>query len=251
MELSKDELGLLLERACLLGDAARIGELARAGAPMGFLFNDPPGVRAVEERLMAPAIDAPAGRFINVEYAERLSPAALRALLEAGVSAQGVASEGQAPIQALTARLSWPQTRDPAMVEATIGRFEALADAGGSVERSEGAGQGPLIRAAIIDRLPGAPLTRCLLRLGADPNAPGWDGERALHAACKAGNAVSAAALIAGGADERIRDDKGRSAKDLALGKDGPLKSAFIAALEERDLKAQLPVAKEARSPRI
>lgn len=247
MELSKDELGLLLERACLRGDESRARELLAAGAPLAWLRSEAPERRERERLAGVQASECAEGETLSASYLMELSPRVLSALLEAGLSPRGKMGNGMSPVGWLVWQRGEARGGE---LGALLERLEALGAAGADLEAPEPGKRSPLMDAAAIDS-EGAPITRLLLRLGADPNARGPGGETALRAACASSNIESAMALIEGGADERAKDDWGRAPRDFALGSRGPMRSAFISAIERRDFEKALPEAKSVKAPRM
>lgn len=242
MELSKSELGLLLWRACELGDADRAEELLRAGAPMSALAKSArPGAREwlTEEAPAEPGIDQLA----------RWGGPVWRALFRAGLGLKNLAREGVTLAEWLGHAASAPALEAPGAVELMLGRLEALAEAGADLD---GPPRGRLLASlAVVDRSPRAVLVRRAIELGASLEAKGQYGETALQLACRTQNIGAIEALLEAGADERARDSLGSSAKDWAMGRMGATRGAFVAALERREMSKELPGAPKKASPRM
>lgn len=253
LKLTKEELELLLERACLRGDSKRAGELLEAGAPLDFIYGRAPS-EEVKSKLAAKLKPSGSERPLNMDYLGKVSPSTLRELLGKGVDARQKTETVLLAVGYLVWNFSSGFDDEDAALSATqdlLERIDAFAEAGASVEAPQPGWRSPLMDAVRIDALEGAPITRRLLSWGADPNRAGPGQETALHVACRMGRLDAAVALIKAGANELAKDELGRSPTSWALIDEGALRGAFLSAVEERDLKAALPEAKKSATPRM
>jgi ankyrin repeat protein len=94
-----------------------------------------------------------------------------------------------------------------------------LLQAGASLEASAPRAPSPLLSIVSLAALPecAAEFVELMLAKGADPDASGPAGERALHACARLGRPELALALIEAGADLNALDDEGRTPLMLAL----------------------------------